>query len=129
MSAVLRRTLFRILGGVAVLLGGIGVLVPGMPTTVFLIVASWAFAKSSPRLSAWLDRSRLGTPLRRFRDTGAMPRRAKVAALLSMAAGVSVGAWGTSAHGPVVPVLVVALGLVGAWTVAFRVPTAEAEWA
>ena len=40
------------LGGAAVALGGVGMVVPGLPTTVFFIVAAWAFARSSPRLEA-----------------------------------------------------------------------------
>jgi uncharacterized membrane protein YbaN (DUF454 family) len=56
-----------------------------MPTTVFLILASYFFARSSPRLDQWLLTHRwFGPPLRRFRETGGMPWRAKLAALASM---------------------------------------------
>ena len=37
-----------------VALGAIGVVVPGMPTTVFLLIALWAFSKSSERFRTWL---------------------------------------------------------------------------
>lgn len=35
-------------------LGVIGVFVPGLPTTVFILMAAWAAARSSPRLHQWL---------------------------------------------------------------------------
>ena len=68
----------------------IGVFVPGLPTTVFVIAASYLFARSSPRLERWLERNRwLGPPLQRFRQTRGMPRKSKVLALASM----WTGAW------------------------------------
>ena len=32
----------------------IGFIVPGIPFSIFLVIAAWAFAKSSPRLHNWL---------------------------------------------------------------------------
>jgi len=67
-------------------LGLIGIVVPGLPTTVFLLIALWAFSKSSPRLHDWLyDHPRLGPPLRRWKETGAIPQRAKCLAGTVMA--------------------------------------------
>lgn len=52
-----------------------------MPTTVFLIVAAWAFGKSSPRLERWLlEHPKFGPVLVAWRQSGAMPRYAKYAA-------------------------------------------------
>ena len=53
------------LGWVNVALGAIGIVVPGMPTTVFLLIALWAFSKSSERFRTWLyEHRRLGPPIR-----------------------------------------------------------------
>ncbi len=50
-----------------VMLGFIGALVPLMPTTIFLILAAWFFARSSPRLEAWLmHHPRFGATLRNW---------------------------------------------------------------
>jgi uncharacterized membrane protein YbaN (DUF454 family) len=51
-----KKLLCICLGLSATALGIIGVWVPGMPTTIFVLIALWAFSKSSQRLYAWLTR-------------------------------------------------------------------------
>ena len=48
------RIIYFCLGWVMVALGVIGLVMPLMPGAVFLIVAAWCFARSSPRFEAWL---------------------------------------------------------------------------
>lgn len=55
----LQRWLLATLGVLCVGLGGIGVVVPGLPTTVFVLMASYFFAKSCPWLEERLLRNRL----------------------------------------------------------------------
>ena len=65
-------------GLVSVALGGVGVVVPGLPTTVFFIVAAWCFSHSSPRLEAWvLNLPRIGPLVRDHRAGLGMPAKAK----------------------------------------------------
>ncbi len=69
-----------------VILGLIGVVVPGLPTVPFLLVAAWAGGKGWPRLEAWLlAHPRHGPSIRRWRERGAVPRRAKWASAVMMA--------------------------------------------
>ena len=70
-------------------LGIIGAFLPLLPTTPLLILATWFFARSSPRLERWLlDHPRFGALLRAWRDQGAIPRRAKILACCGIAVGV-----------------------------------------
>jgi uncharacterized membrane protein YbaN (DUF454 family) len=84
-SVVLRYALL-LLAGFCVGLGVVGVFVPGLPTTVFILIAGWAAARSSPRFSAWLESHRVfGTMLRNWRETGSVSRRSKWTATAMMA--------------------------------------------
>jgi uncharacterized membrane protein YbaN (DUF454 family) len=80
-----RRPLLSVAGWVFTGLGVIGLILPLIPGTVFLILAAWCFSQSSPRFEAWLlGHPRLGPHIRRWRDTGAIGRRAKYVACGSM---------------------------------------------
>ncbi len=50
----MKKSLKICIGVIATGLAAIGVWTPGLPTTVFLIIALWAFAGSSTRLHNWL---------------------------------------------------------------------------
>ena len=66
-------------------IGLIAIVVPGLPTTEFILLAAWAATRSSPRLSAWLENHRLfGPMLRNWRNGKIITRRAKVSATVSM---------------------------------------------
>jgi Uncharacterized protein conserved in bacteria len=82
---VLMRIVYLSLGWLLVTIGVIGAFMPVLPTTPFLIMAVACFARSSPRLEAWLlEHPRFGKPLRDWREKGAVPRRAKIAAVVMM---------------------------------------------
>jgi uncharacterized membrane protein YbaN (DUF454 family) len=68
-------------------LGIVGVFVPGMPTTVFILVSAYAAARGSDRLHAWLlAHPRFGPLIRDWRAHGAVSRRAKWMATATMLA-------------------------------------------
>lgn len=119
------RAIWLLAGLSCVGVGGIGIVVPGLPTTVFFIMAAWCFSRSSKRLENWvLQLPGIGPMVRDYRGGLGMPRRAKVFAI-----GCIVVAAGSSAlfliNKPVVQLLVAALGLIGVWYVGLRVPTRE----
>ena len=67
------------LGWLCVGLGFIGIFVPGLPTTIFLIIALWAFTKSSEKLRIWLlNHKRFGPILRNWQEHKIVPLKAKI---------------------------------------------------
>ena len=122
-AAVLRLILGS-LGVLCVALGIIGVFVPGLPTTEFLLAASYLFARSSPRLEHWLESNRwFGPSLRRFRETRGMPRRTKMLALLSMWVGLSLSIYMLASVGVGAQIAAALLGVIGTGTILFLVRT------
>ena len=84
-TSKLARLLFGVLAYVSLGIGLLAIVVPGLPTTGFILLAAWAATKSSPRLSAWLENHRLFGPiLSNWRNGRIVARRAKVSATLSM---------------------------------------------
>ncbi len=128
-TGTVQRALYVALGCTCVGLGVVGAFVPGLPTTVFLIAASYLFARSSPRLDRRLRAHRwLGPYLQRFAETGGMPRRAKVAALGSMWTGIALSCVALSGI-DAAQMATVTLGLVGTATLLFWVRTTPAPHA
>lgn len=75
------RALWLVVGLFFTGLGFVGLFLPVLPTVPFLIVAAAAFARSSRRLEAWLlEHRQFGPLIRAWRETGAIPRRAKLLA-------------------------------------------------
>ena len=72
-------------GWLCVALGLIGVVTPGLPTTVFLIMAAWAFSRSSRRFHAWLyGHKYLGLIVQNWDRHRAIPVKAKIMAVSMM---------------------------------------------
>jgi uncharacterized membrane protein YbaN (DUF454 family) len=87
------RILWIILGFLSTACAIAGVLLPLVPTTPFLLLAAFAFARSSPRLHGWLVKHpHLGPPITDWYAHGAISRRAKIAAVVAMMATLSLSA-------------------------------------
>ena len=85
----MKRTILISLGWLCVGLGFVGVFVPGIPTTIFLIIALWAFTKSSEKLRHWLlNHKRFGPILNNWQEHKVVPRRAKILMVVLMSLAV-----------------------------------------
>lgn len=116
-----RRVVYVGLGLFFVGLGVLGALLPVLPTTPFLLLASYFFVRSSVRLHAWLLRSRLfGGFLRDWQRHRGVRPRVKLTALLVMATTVALSIVLGQLAWPLV-VLLVGLASIGA-VVVLRLP-------
>ncbi len=79
------RSVLITVGWLCVAMGAIGVVTPGLPTTIFLIMAAWAFARSSRRFHAWLYGHKLFGPLvSNWENHRVIPVKAKILAVSMM---------------------------------------------
>ncbi len=80
------RYLYLSVGWFCVGLGAIGIILPVLPTTPFLLVAVWAFSRSSPELAEKIrNHPRFGHYVRHWQDHGVIPTQAKFLAMAMMA--------------------------------------------
>ncbi|MBL4293717.1 YbaN family protein [Vibrio fluvialis] len=91
----IRHLLLNIVGGLSVGLGILGIVLPLLPTTPFLLLASACFMRSSPRFHRWLNQHRLFGPiLTNWQQNKAVSKRVKqrgcIFILLSFAFSITV---------------------------------------
>lgn len=78
----LKKLIYILIAFLCLALGIIGVVVPGLPTTPFLLVALYCFGKSSDRLQAWFMTTKLYDKyLKEYDQNRAMTIRQKVGIL------------------------------------------------
>lgn len=74
-------------GAVSLACGAVGTVLPLVPTTPFILLSAYAFARSSPRLHSWLIRHpHFGPLIENWHLHGAIDRRTKIASASVMAA-------------------------------------------
>jgi len=121
------RLLWIILGSTFVAIGTIGIFVPGLPTTVFMILAAACYIRSSEKLYNWLIQNKtFGKYIKDFREGKGMPRRAKIIAQTTMTIFIGLAVIPISpisVPNNTIRIAVLIAGLIGFWYVGFRVPT------
>lgn len=90
----MRRIGLIIAGWLAFGLACLGVVLPLLPTTPFLLLAAWCFARSSPRFHRWLlYRSWFGPYLRHWQNHRALPPGAKTKAIIVIMITFAISLW------------------------------------
>ena len=81
----LKKIVLIVVGLLCLGLGILGYIVPGLPGTIWLIIAATLFVRSSDRLYNFVIKNRVfGNQVRGFLETGEMPMKAKILSLISM---------------------------------------------
>ena len=119
------RVLWILAGTIFVVLGGLGVLLPGLPTTPFLILAAACYIRSSQKLYDWLIKNKtFGPYLKDYREGKGMPKNAKILAVSMIV--IFVGyAVVFALEGLMLKVFVGLFGLVGIFYIILKVPSSE----
>ena len=119
------KVLWVILGSIFVILGAIGVIIPGLPTTPFLILAAACYIRSSQRLYDWLIKNKtFGPYLKDYREGKGIPKKAKILATTMIIIFVGYATL-FGLKDLVLRVVVGVLGLIGFLYVFFKVPVAK----
>ncbi|MEM7302996.1 MAG: YbaN family protein [Pseudomonadota bacterium] len=116
------RPVWILLGCISLVVGLIGIVVPLLPTTVFLLIAAFCFARGSERLHSWLlDHPKLGPPIEEWNRHGAISKNAKRLAAISMLATLGIS-WVLGAAGWIIAVQAVVLAAVATFLLTRPLP-------
>tara|TARA_B100002052_G_scaffold227068_1_gene209387 strand:+ start:364 stop:801 length:438 start_codon:yes stop_codon:yes gene_type:complete len=128
---LLIRLLWITLGSSFVAIGTVGIFVPGLPTTVFMLLAAACYVRSSERLYNWLIRNKtFGKYIKDYREGKGMPMRAKIFAQSMITIFIFLAVFPfspISVPGLWLKILILSLGIIGFYYVGFKVPTREAK--
>ena len=109
----IRRIGYRLLGLLSLGTGLLGLFVPLLPTTVFILIAAWAFSRSSDRWHArLLAHPRFGPTIQAWQAHRAIPPRAKRWALLGLGLSLLVSAATLPGHPWLLALITTLLGAV-----------------
>lgn len=113
----LQRMVFGSVGILLVGLGIVGVIVPGLPTTPFVLLAGWCFSRSFPAMNTYLQRCwLLGRVITDWQRQRGITRQTRITACLMVAAAVSFSVLAVR-QTPGLMLLIATAGLVGLATI------------
>ncbi len=119
------RLVWLAVGLTALALGAIGVVLPLLPTTPFVLLAAFAFARSSTRMHRWLHEHRVFGPLiDDWNRYGAIGRNAKLAGIASLVAVFAFSVW-FGVRAEILVVHVIVLGACGTFIATRPSPPGE----
>ena len=122
-KCALGRGVWAVLGIICFVLGAIGVVLPVLPTTPFILLAAYCFARSSKRLEDWFKTTKLyHKVLEDYVERRTMTTKAKMSILVPVSILMAIAAWFMWNVGPMKYVLLIVwLGHI--YYFGFKVPT------
>jgi len=79
----MKKYILSFLGMISIALGVTGIFIPVLPTTPFLLLASFCFLRSSERMYSWLiNHKYLGTYINCYLTYKAIPRKTKIITMI-----------------------------------------------
>jgi uncharacterized membrane protein YbaN (DUF454 family) len=84
-SFSIKKSVYLIIGSIALAIGFVGIFLPVLPTTPFVLLAAWCFFRSSPRLYEWvISNERFGDTIKNYNQGKGLTRATKIKAILMM---------------------------------------------
>lgn len=119
----IKKIIYIILGTLSLILGAIGIVVPGLPTTAFLLLTAALYVRSSERLYNKLISNRyLGPYILEFQKNKGMTKRLKLQAIGTMWVMITISCV-FFIQSTLVVLVVIALGIIGTVVMGFIVRT------
>ncbi len=121
------KILYFLLGSISLGLGGLGVFVPGLPTTPFVLLATWFFLRSSRRIHSLVLKSRFFGPfISNYKSKKGISIGLKIYSLSIMWVMIAISCIFIITPG-FFTVLLVLFGLAATWIKLFVIPTVKLE--
>lgn len=93
-ASQLLKYFYMVSGFILVAIGVIGIFLPLLPTTIFLILASICFLKSSPKANEWLKNHKLlGAYIDNYQNKTGLTRNAKTTNIITLWTSISLSAF------------------------------------
>ena len=125
------RWLWTGLGSIFVVFAAIGTIVPGWPTTSWLVAAGFCFGRSSRRMFRWLLTNRLfGNALLEYYKAGrALPLHSKIIiiGIISLVSAFSIYVVTKLGDPGFGQITIAIIALIGIWFVGWKVPTVQLQ--
>jgi len=122
----MKKYMYMALGFVCLGMAYVGVIVPGIPFSIFLVIAAWAFAKSNDRMHQWLyNHKYFGPFLTNWVNKQVFPTKGKYAMIIVMSSSL-LFLWFTTENIKAVAWSGGFMALVAVW--AWRYPGSVIEW-
>ena len=122
-----KKILFIIVGSISFLLGAVGIVIPGLPTTPFMILSSIMFLNSSDRLYLWLTtHERFGKYVLDFKKGKGITFKTKLYAQTMMLLTMSLSLIPLSPafiENVIVRIILALSAIFSFWLVGFKIPT------
>ncbi|OLO05336.1 hypothetical protein BTW07_04740 [Salinicola socius] len=121
----MRNAIYVTLAAISFALGVIGLFLPVMPTTCFMLAAVWLASRGSPRFANWIrNHPRFGPPIQSWERERAIPKHAKIMAVIMLSVSCLVIAFTVSLW-PLKIGLIVGLAALAIWIVTRPLPSLQ----
>jgi len=119
------KILLIISGSVSLSLGVIGIFIPGLPTTSFLLLTAFLWARSSDKLyNKLLSNKHVGPYITNFQKNKGMTLKSKISSILMMWTMIGLSTW-FFIHNTTVDYIVLGVGVIGTVVMGFILKTVK----